>query len=135
LNVFNWRPAPAWLAAGLVLGPFCGAVVGATLVTVGSAMDGYGLDASSAAAGLRIGAYFGLVIGVVAGLALTLLAGPHLPVQQARERAFLLCFCSTGLFTFPVSTILFAFHPIGILIAFGSALAVGTLGYRLASWR
>jgi hypothetical protein len=128
----RWSPAPGWLGAGLVLGPLCGAGVGATLFVVGSAMDGYGLDLASAVLGLRLGAVFGVVIGLVVGFAMALLVGSRLTTQQTRERAFLWCF-STGLITLPVATILFAFHPVGILIGFGSALAVGTLGYRLAS--
>jgi hypothetical protein len=65
-------------------------------------------------------------------MVMTLVVGGHLPDQQARERAFLVAFWSIGLFSLPFFTILFAFHPVGVAVAFLVPLGAGALSYRLA---
>jgi hypothetical protein len=78
----------------------------------------------------------GLVLGAASGLPVGLLlsfaVGSHLPVQQARDRAFLVAFAATGP---PFSVLASAAigFPLACLAGFMSAVTCGLLSYRVAS--
>lgn len=126
----HWRPAPAWLAAGLFLGVPQGALVGAVLLSSIDLFGGGRLDLSMAPTGLVVGGFAGGVVGLMVGLVMTFLGGSHLPGRQAQERAFLVTFWSTCILLFlPLSFFLY----VGWAVAFASALVAGAFSYWLAS--
>ena len=126
----SWRPAPAWLPAGLILGAPCGALVGTVLIVIVNALDKEPALAL-AELGLFYGGVAGGAVGLVVGFVMTFLGGSHLPGQQARERAFVVAFCSTGLLLFVPLGAWFLY--LGLAAAFVSALAAGTLSYWLTA--
>ena len=125
--VARWRPAPIWLAAGLFLGPACGAAFGIALLLPGS---GDSFVTAMIFGGLW-GGSFGAFIGMIVGFIMTFAVGSHLTDQQAGERAFLFAFWATGLFTFPMLLPLAVHHPVGIVGGFFLPLGAGLLTYRL----
>ena len=74
----------------------------------------------------------GGAVGLVVGLVMTFLVGSHLPLRQARERAFLVGFIATGLPVFLLLLVLVGFHPAALVVAFLSALTGGRLSYWVA---
>lgn len=118
----GWRPAPAWLPAGLFIGVPWGAIVGVVLFST--------LDLSMAPTGLMVGGFVGGVVGLLVGLVMTFLGGSHLPGKLGQERAFLVAFSSTCVLLFlPLGYFLL----LGMAAAFVSGLVAGVLSYWLAS--
>ena len=122
-----WRPNFLWLPMGLILGAASGAAVGAVLPLLL-----FGPQPAIALVALVYGGIFGGIVGLPVGLLMSFAVGSHLPVQQARERAFLVSFVGTGP---PIAVLASATIglPLACLAGLLSALASGLLSYRVAA--